>query len=84
MVLRLRDSRDSKVHETPRLPTPLRNTLAKNCQLLGYAGRCVLCDFIFKKRRNSNVQASRFVLTIRLGRFEVKFPYISKMNPFFN
>ena len=29
----------------------------------------VLCDFIFKKRRKPNEQASRFVLTIRLGRF---------------
>ena len=36
---------------------------------------CVLCDF------NSNVRASRFVLTIRLGRFEVTFPHISQMNP---
>ena len=34
-----------------------------------------MCDF------NSNVRASRFVLTIRLGRFEVTFPHISQMNP---
>ena len=33
------------------------------------------------KRRNSNVQASRFVLTIHLSRFEVTFPHISQMNP---
>ena len=46
MVLRLRDSRDSKVHETPRLPTPLRNTLAKNCQLLGYCKVYVDWSFI--------------------------------------
>ena len=44
---------------------------------------CVLGDFIFKKRINSNVQASRFVLTIRLGRFDVTFPHIPQMNPIF-
>ena len=54
------------------------------CSVTSYQSeRCVLRDFIFKKRRNSNVQASRFVLTIRLGRFEVTFPHISQMNPIF-
>ena len=31
--------------------------------------RCVLCDFIFKKRRNFNVHTSCFVLTIHLGSY---------------
>ena len=43
---------------------------------------CILCDFISKKRRNFNVQASCLVLTIRLSRFDVMFPQISQMNPF--
>ena len=62
------------------LVSPLVLTLFIGSVTSYQSERCILCDFIFKKRRNSNVQASRFVLTIRLGRFEVTFPHISQMN----
>ena len=53
------------------LVSPLLERLFKGISV------CVLCDF------NSNMQASRFVLTICLDRYEAMFPHVSQINPIF-
>ena len=96
-VTRLQDSKDSETPDTPREHdvTHWRKTAnvgiccgywcrhnSKGSLTSYQSERCILCDFIFKKRRNSIVQASPFgfVMMIRFGRFEVTFPHISQMN----